>query len=440
MASRITQLFLFTFLSHLAFASSKPTSLILPLSQDGATHQIRTHLHIGTPPVTRTFILDLAGQISCIHCNTGYSTSSSTRRLALCGSSACSLSSARCSGICSSATSHDCHNNTCRLLTQTPFQPTAKLSNIALDTVSLRSSIGGAKAGKHVSIPNFIFACNNFYNNLPTGVFGSISLSRSPASVPSQLSSAGTLAQKFAICLPSAPNSNGIMFFGDSPYVFYPSDNVSRSIDVSHRLIYTKLHKNYHRTHSPGVRGAEIPDYFVKITSILVNGSPIRINSTLLEFHPNGIGGTKVSTMHPYSVLESSIYRSIVRAFEKELMKTPKVKKAAAVAPFRDCYEKGDLPMTLSGIAVPEIALIFENRDVRWGIDGVNSMVDVSPNVICLGFVDGGPATVSFPTTAAVIGAYQMQGVLVQFDLGSDRLGFTNTLLAESVECSNFHF
>ncbi|CAI0466324.1 unnamed protein product [Linum tenue] len=416
-----------------------------PRVEDRATNQILTHLHIGTPPITRTFIVDLAGQIPWLDCYTTakYSAStSSTHRLAKCGSAPCSVTAAACSGICRSASGPSCHNNTCQLKTRNPIRNADSLSEVAVDTVTLRSTIGGGRAGKHVSIPNFILACDDSYHlgHLAAGVVGSVGLARSRVSVPSQLSSAATLAAKFAICLPSSPDSNGIMFFGDSPYVFYPSDNETRSIDVSYRLIYTKLHTNYRRTTAPGARGPEIPDYFVKISSILVEGSPIRINSTLLEFHRSGIGGTRVSTTDPYTVLESSIYRSLVRAFEIEVMKTPRVKKAAAVAPLRNCYEKGDLPMSLSGLSVPEIALVFENADVKWDIFGVNSVVEVSEEVFCLGFVDGGPMTAKGATVAAVIGAYQMQGVLVQFDLGSGTMGFTNTLLAESVECSNFRF
>ncbi|CAI0544851.1 unnamed protein product [Linum tenue] len=92
----------------------------------------------------------------------------------------------------------------------------------------------------------------------------------------------------------------------------------------------------------------------------------------MLEFHRSGIGETRVSTTDPYIVLESSIYRFLVRAFEIEVMKTPRMKKAAAAALLKNCYEKGDLPMSLSGLSVPEIALVFENADVKWDIYGVN--------------------------------------------------------------------
>ncbi|CAI0466327.1 unnamed protein product [Linum tenue] len=185
---------------------------------DRATNQILTHLHIGTPAITRTFIVDLAGQIPWLDCYTTakYSAStSSTHRLAKCGSASCSVTAASCSGICHSASGPDCHNNTCQLLTRNPIRNANSLSEVAVDTVSLRSTIGGGRAGKHVSIPNFILACDDSYHlgHLAAGVVGSVGLARSRVSVPSQLSSAATLAAKFAICLPSSPDSNVLRRF-----------------------------------------------------------------------------------------------------------------------------------------------------------------------------------------------------------------------------------
>ncbi|CAL1360445.1 unnamed protein product [Linum trigynum] len=134
---------------------------------------------------------------------------------------------------------------------------------------------------------------------------------------------------------------------------------------INRRFVQTNLHeapyqlpqKNYPQLPQIGNSGLLRQNQFNSCRGI----------TDSVQFHVAGvslerIGGTRVSTTGPYIVLESSIYRSLVRAFEIEVMKTPRVKKAAAAAPFRNSYEKGELPMSLSGLSVPEIALVSRTR------------------------------------------------------------------------------
>ncbi|KAL3626099.1 GLC7-interacting protein 2 [Castilleja foliolosa] len=55
---------------------------------------------------------------------------------------------------------------------------------------------------------------------------------------------------------------------------------------------------------------------------------------------------------------------------------------------------------------------------------------------MCLGFLDGGLS----PRTAIVIGGYQLEDNLLQFDLAASRLGFSATLLGRQTTCANFNF
>ncbi|KAH9765254.1 hypothetical protein KPL70_001805 [Citrus sinensis] len=66
----------------------------------------------------------------------------------------------------------------------------------------------------------------------------------------------------------------------------------------------------------------------------------------------------------------------------------------------------------------PEVD-VWKQRKVLWSILGANSIVQVGndDNVSCLGFVDGGA-----PRTSIVIGGYQLENNLLQFDLASSRL------------------
>lgn len=95
-----------------------------------------------------------------------------------------------------------------------------------------------------------------------------------------------------------------------------------------------------------------------------------------------------------------------------------------------------------TGFNVPVIDMILDGKssllhnknNAMWRIYGANSMVKVSDDVLCLGFVDGGLK----PMTSIVIGGKQMEDNLVEFDLESNKLGITSSLLRMGTSCSNF--
>ncbi|XVF06139.1 hypothetical protein REPUB_Repub06bG0021700 [Reevesia pubescens] len=130
------------------------------------------------------------------------------------------------------------------------------------------------------------------------------------------------------------------------------------------------------------------------------------VNTTLLSIDRRGVGGTKLSTINPYTVLEHSIFKAVTRFFTKELSGIPQV---IPVEPF---------------------------GHVIWRIFGSNSMVQPAPGVSCLAFVDAELNT----RASIVIGAYQMENNLVQFDLARSRLGFSSSLLFFRTSCNNFNF
>ncbi|KAJ4846775.1 hypothetical protein Tsubulata_050692, partial [Turnera subulata] len=443
----ISQLVLITFLLCIttvsqAQTSAKPKALILPISKDASTLQYTTYLGMGTPPVQKKVVVDLAEKHLWIDCDSGYE--SSSYKPGYCGSAACSVSKADCVSFCPTPPKPGCNNNTCRVLIENSVRGSAGIAEVALDTISLQST-DGSKAGKTVQVPNFIFACTDIFglDELAKGAQGMLGLSRHQIALPPQLSSAfgGSFRKKFAICLPSTPKSDGVMFFGDSPYMFYPSYNTSKAIDVSKRITgYTRLYPNYDRTASPRLRGPLLPGYFVKVTSILVNKKPIPLNTTLLDFHITGQGGSTISTVKPYTILDSSIYKSLVQAFDKE-MASSKVAKVAPVAPFKDCYSTKNMLMSGLGLVVPDITFVFENKkDLYWEMFGANSMVEINRDVACFAFVDGGPVGDFYPAleTAIEFGTHQLQDYLVQFDIASSRVGFTSSLLLDELVLISF--
>ncbi|XP_043810709.1 probable aspartic proteinase GIP2 [Manihot esculenta] len=398
---------------------------------------------MGTPLAKKSFVVDLGGPNFWMDCDYGKYISSSFKR-SQCGSAPCSVAKATCGGGCLPGHHRPaCNIETCHVLIHNKLTGgESDVGVISLDKISLQST-QGSKAGPSVAISDFIFACayDRGVGNLARGANGMVGLGRDQIALPTQLSSAvgGSLRRNFAICLPSTSKSNGVIFFGDSPYVFYPGYNKSKAIDVSSRFQHTQLYINTGFTGSSVVvRGPPSSEYFINVTSIMVNKKPIHVNLTLLEFKKTGKGGTKISTVEPYSKLETTIHKALVKAFDEEIAAW-NASKVAPVAPFTDCYTVGNMGMTVLGIGVPDIAFVLEgNKNLYWEMYGANSMVEVSRDVICLPFLDAGDETGI--RTSIVMGAHQLQDNLLQFDIASNRLSFTSTLLLEEVECSNFKF
>ncbi|KAK9984159.1 hypothetical protein SO802_033684 [Lithocarpus litseifolius] len=107
------------------------------------------------------------------------------------------------------------------------------------------------------------------------------------------------------------------------------------------------------------------------------------------------------------------------------------------------CYVAKDVEITNVGQAVPTVDLVVEGHDdVVWRICGSNSMVRITTkddDVWCLGIRDG-EALGTYELPAIIIGGYQLKDNLLQFDLESNRLGFSSSLLLQGTTCANFTF
>ncbi|GMI78087.1 secreted aspartic protease 2 [Hibiscus trionum] len=404
-------------------ASFRPKALVLPVSKDASTNQYVTQIKQRTPLVPIKLTLDLGAESLWVDCEQNYV--SSTYKPARCNSAQCNLARSKSCGSCFDAPKPGCNNNTCSLFPANTVKNLATIGEIAQDVVAVQST-DGKSSGKVVSASKFLFICGSaiLFDGLPSGVTGMAGLGRSKISMPSQFSAAFSFPRKFAICLGS---SNGVLFFGDGPYSF-----LALNIDISKSLIYTPLILNPVSTAPASFSGDPSSDYFIGVTGISINEKPVALNKTLLSINKEGHGGTKISTVAPYTVLQTSIYRAVVRAFTKEL---PKAFRVRAVAPFGACFNSTGIGFSRVGPGVPLIDLNLPNK-VVWRIFGFNSMVRVKADVLCLGFVDGGLE----PTTSIVIGGHQLEDNLVQFDLAASRVGFSSSLLFRQTTCANFNF
>ncbi|KAG2727419.1 hypothetical protein I3760_01G157000 [Carya illinoinensis] len=388
---------LLLFISHsIAQTSFRPKALVLPVSKDPSSLQYLTQLNQRTPLVPVKLTLDLGGQFLWVDCDQGYV--SSTYKPARCRSAQCSLAKAKASscGQCISARKPGCNNNTCYLYPDNTVTRTATSGELAQDVVSIQST-DGSNPGRGVSVPKFLFDCGATFilEGLASGVKGMAGLGRTRISLPSKFSAAFSFYRKFAICLSSSTRANGVVFFGDGPYVLLPN------MDVSKSLIYTPLILNHVSTASVYSLGDSSAEYFIGVKSIKINEKRVPLNSSLLSINREGFGGTKISTVNPYTVMETTIYNAVINAFVKELANVPRV---ASVAPFGACFSSKNIGSTRVGPAVPQIDFVLQSQTVYWRIFGTNSMLQVRDYVLCLG------------------------------------LGFSSSLLFRQTTCANFNF
>ncbi|CAI9093562.1 OLC1v1029093C1 [Oldenlandia corymbosa var. corymbosa] len=429
MAAYIVLLFI-SFLLVLNPVPVKPNGLVLPIQKDQSTKytQYITRIYQRTPLVPVKLTLDLGGENLWVDCDQRLYYSSSYKA-AHCGSKVCSTYSGGGCRDCYVGPQPGCNNNTCTTAIRNRITDHLTGEELAQDLLALQSNNGSSKAGHLVTSAGFVFACGeaSILEGTPENVNGFAGFGRGKLGLPSLLSKGFRLPNKFALCLSNSTRSTGVLYFGDKPYMTNPNR------DISVYLLYTPLLIKPFSI--PGVHFKDdfSSDYWIQVKSIKISGKEVPINATLLTIDKEGYGGTKISTIHPYTVMETSIYRAFKKAFIKELAHIPRVK---AVAPFEVCYSSKSLPYTQVGPSAPFIDLGLHHESVWWRIYGENSMVKVSKDVLCLGFVDGGENR----EVGMVIGAHQIQNNLLQFDLESNRLGFTSLLFLQQTSCANFNF
>ncbi|KAL2469952.1 Eukaryotic aspartyl protease family protein [Abeliophyllum distichum] len=299
-----------------------------------------------------------------------------------CNSPKCEIANGNSCQGCNGPLRPGCTNNTCGGSPFSPYQGFALSGGLAEDTLYSKN---------HVEVANKL--------NLP---------------------------DKFSLCLPSS--GLGKLYIGGGS---------SSKSDVSKLLITTPLIINSVSTGPIFIQGVPSVEYFINVQSIRVHGEPLSVKSSYFTIGKDGYGGTKISTTNNFTTVYSSIYKPLTRAFIKAASDM-KIKSVEAVAPFRACFSSSTISTTNTGPSVPIIELVLPGNDVSWKIYGANSMFPVSKNVMCLAFVDGGSSRRSsiFPSTSIIIGAYQLENNLLEFDLVSSQLHFSSSLLVQNKTCS----
>ncbi|XP_027338202.1 basic 7S globulin 2-like [Abrus precatorius] len=426
MASFAVNFFLFTIalLSIPILSQSKGKTqlrpFILPIEKDPKTNLFYTSVGIGNPRHDMDLVIDLGGPFLWYDCNDRYN--STTYHPIHCASKRCPGGSG-CSG-CNGPFRPGCSNDTCGAFIVNPFANSIFTGDTGEDVLFLSNTkVFGLLSGCTGSDG---FTDEALLRGLPESGKGILGLARTQLALQTQLTLSHNLPRKFALCLPSS-NKKGLgnLFIGGAPHISIPHQNVSL-------MLTTPLIVNPFSTAPIFGEGDPSYEYFIVAKSIKVGGEILNVKSSLLSVDNKGQGGTKISTMNPFTVLHSAIYKPLVRGFVKKAS-DKKIKRVASVAPFGACFEVSTIGRTITGLDVPTIELELEGG-VQWTIYGGNSMVLVNKKVACLGFVDGGKES----RTSVVIGGHVLEENLLEFDLVSSKLSFSSSLLLHNARCSSF--
>ncbi|KAG6428071.1 hypothetical protein SASPL_112320 [Salvia splendens] len=271
-----------------------------------------------------------------------------------------------------------CTNDTCGASPYNPFLDALVTQGYAEDTFYPKTG---------AALPDFSFSCmdNEYLTGLAAGATGMLGLTKNQISLHKQASTKLKLADTFSLCLPAS--GAGKLAIGIKP----------KSVKS------TQLIVNPVSTYPIHTEGDASDEYFIEVKAIAVARA-----------------------------VHNSIYKPLTRAFAKAASDM-RIKSAAAVAPFRACFRSDSIARMAAGPAVPEIELVLGGKDTTtWRMRGANVRVEIDRETTCLGFVDGG----SSPRTAVVIGAHQLEKNLLEFDLVSSRLRFSENLLLMNTTCS----
>ncbi|CAG7890562.1 unnamed protein product [Brassica rapa] len=380
----------------------KPNTFVIPVFKDTRSGLYYTNVTVGKPPVVANLVVDVRGSALWFECDTvGYNSTTSTP--VPCGSPGCEQTKDKCT--------------TCQAYLKSELTFNTQIATLINDDVMLRyMSPSSAYVAPKLPVRARI-ACRGYFegmmNMLPAGTLGILGLGNSSTSFVSSLVSSYKIPFKVSLCLPSKPGNNpGSVYIGGSP----------KRKDLTGLLVSTPLISN-RETKEHG----EDYNYFIDVKSIEVNGKRLSFDHDLLKNKRGHWGRTKIKNVIPYTLLEASIYKALVRAFSE------KAKKRKAVYPFTDCFSyKSFGEKSLLGKETPVISLML-GEGAKWDIYGPNSLVKVNKNVVCLAFQEADEFESLFPIE---IGGYQMEDNLVEFDLEASKFSFTSSLLRHNTSCS----
>ncbi|RCV28967.1 hypothetical protein SETIT_5G445500v2 [Setaria italica] len=387
----------------LAWPASCAHPVLIPVAKDPATSLYTILVRDGA-----NHLVDLAGPLLWSTCAADHSPAAFS-----CNATECRHATAYRAPSCRIA-GQPCKKK-CKAYPYNPITGQCAAADL-IHTRLIASTTDGKNPLQQVSV-RAVAACatGNILASLPADVTGVAGLSASGLALPALIAANHRVARKFLLCLPR--RGEGVAIFGGGPLFLLPQSDVG---DLTTTLAFTALRSR-----------KDNPLYYIPVNSIAVNKAPVP-----LPAHALAGGGVVLCSRVAFTALRPDVYRPFVDAFDRALARNDA--KVPAVAPFELCYRSSMLGNTRNGYAVPDIALVLEGGK-SWTFVGSNSMVDVNGQTACFAFVEMKGVKSGDPSAAAaVIGGFQMENHLLQFDLESKQLGFAKVPFFSA--CSNFNF
>lgn len=251
-------------------------------------------------------------------------------------------------------------------------------------------------------IPNFLVGCSLFSSKQPAGIAG---LGRGLSSLPSQLG-----VKKFSYCLVSHR-------FDDTGKSSNLVLDVSASSKKSAELSYTPLLKN------PVVAGKNALSvyYYVSLRKITVGGQKVKIPYKYLTPNSNGNGGSIVDSGTTFTYMNRGVFEPILSAFVKQVKGIPRTESIEIITGLRPCFNIS----RHKTVTLPELKFHYKGG-AKMTLPLANYFsIAGETDVICLTMVtDSAFGPELFTGPSIILGNFQMQNYLVEFDLKNEKFGF----------------
>uniref|UniRef100_A0A0D9VA12 Peptidase A1 domain-containing protein n=1 Tax=Leersia perrieri TaxID=77586 RepID=A0A0D9VA12_9ORYZ len=387
-----------------------PRAVVVPVTKDPATS-------LYTIPVRYydDLVVDLSGPLIWSTCADDHLPASIS-----CHDPTCLLANAFPSPSCKPTTTGGCATAADeKVCTAYPYNPVTGqcASGKLVHTRFIANTTDGKRPLTQASVkaiaacaPRSLLSSRRGFPARATGVAG---LAATGLALPAQVASSQRAAAKFLLCLPRLGYNPGVAILGSGGPFYLDEGLPDFASTLDHTPLVTKNGSAaYH-----------------------VTANAIALDDARLPLRPGAIA-VAMSTSSPYGSLRRDVYRPLVRAFEAGLNRSDA--RVAAVAPFELCYRSASLWNTRIGYFVPAVRLVLAGGS-NYTMTGTNSMVDVNRETACLAFVEmKGVNAGDASSPAVILGGFQMENMLLQFDLEKKRLGFVR--LPYFTSCSNFNF
>ncbi|CAN6863920.1 unnamed protein product [Brassica oleracea] len=249
---------------------------LLAVTKDEPSRQYYTTVYIGSAAMTSpvNLLIDLGTNLTWLNCRKIKSLS--TLGLVTCKSSTCK-----------SIPGNGCDRNTCLYRQPRPLGKNTVVTTgrVVQDNATIFTTEGGQPV--HIAPSRrFTFSCavDKYLQGMAPPIAGVLALSPGEFPFWRQMTSAFNVIPKFSLCLPSS--RYGYFFMGT------PSLGGKKTVPMTSTTLKIDSGK-----------------YLISVRSIYVDGVPLTLDPSLLE------GGAQLSTVVPFTVLQTDIYNALAQSF-----------------------------------------------------------------------------------------------------------------------------